>query len=157
MNWDAIGAVAEIAGAVAVVATLFFLTVQIRASNILAAAESRDRAFEQMSRLRHLIASDTDVARVWRLGCLGESLSDDEHLQFTLLAYDHFLIWRSSYQRAELAGRETVVPVSALVRLIRGPKNPNLERVWRDFVETQGFSDDSFAKDVEKRLSESGT
>jgi hypothetical protein len=158
MNWDAIGAVGEIVGAVAVVATLFFLATQIRASNALAAAESRDRSFEQMSRLRHLIASDPDVARIWRLGCLGESLSDDESLRFTQIAHDHFLIWRSSYQRAELARRKTIwVPVSALLRILRDPAHPALESVWQDFVQSAELHNDTFVKQVQQSLSEGGT
>ena len=36
MNWDAIGAVAELIGAVAVLITLVFLTLQLRYANVLA-------------------------------------------------------------------------------------------------------------------------
>ena len=41
MNWDAIGATAELLGAVAVLATLVYLSLQIRQSNKLAEAESQ--------------------------------------------------------------------------------------------------------------------
>ena len=41
MNWDAIGAVSEIIGALAVVITLAYLAVQIRQSNDLLRSESR--------------------------------------------------------------------------------------------------------------------
>ena len=157
MNWEAIGAIGEILGATAVVATLFFLAIQIRASNALAAAERRDRTFEQMSRLRHLLASNPDLARIWRLGCLGESLSEDDYLRFNQVAYDHFLLWRSAYHRAELAGQETMVPVNALVRLIRDPTRPALEPLWREYVQKNGSSTEAFTKHVERLLSESGT
>nr|MDJ0879585.1 hypothetical protein [Halieaceae bacterium] len=41
MNWDAIGAIAEVLGAVAVLVTLIYLSLQIRLSNRLAEAESQ--------------------------------------------------------------------------------------------------------------------
>lgn len=41
MNWDAIGATAEILGALAVLATLVYLSLQIHQSNKLAQAESQ--------------------------------------------------------------------------------------------------------------------
>ena len=41
MNWDAIGAIAEVLGAVAVIVTLVYFALQIRQSNRLAEAESQ--------------------------------------------------------------------------------------------------------------------
>ena len=41
MNWDAVGAVGELVGAVAVVATLVYLARQVQASNRTSAIESR--------------------------------------------------------------------------------------------------------------------
>ena len=38
MNWDAVGAIAELAGAIAVVATLIYLTVQVRQNSDLLSA-----------------------------------------------------------------------------------------------------------------------
>ena len=36
MNWDALGAIAELIGAIAVLVTLVFLTLQLRYANVLA-------------------------------------------------------------------------------------------------------------------------
>jgi hypothetical protein len=41
MNWDAIGAIGEVIGAIAVVATLIYLAIQIRQNNKLLRSESR--------------------------------------------------------------------------------------------------------------------
>jgi hypothetical protein len=143
MNWDAIGAVGEIIAAVAVIGTLFFLAIQIRTSNSLAAADSRDKTFEQFSRWRHLVASDPDIARIWRLGCLGEELSDDERLRFDQLAVDVFIICRVMHHRAELSGRKdgTKVAVDTLVRLIKDPDCPALESIWLKFEKDEPFSE----------------
>jgi len=40
MNWDAVGAIAEVFGATAVLVTLIYFSLQIRQSNRLAEAES---------------------------------------------------------------------------------------------------------------------
>jgi hypothetical protein len=40
MNWDAIGAISEIVGALSVVITLIYLAVQVRMSRIQSAAET---------------------------------------------------------------------------------------------------------------------
>ena len=42
MNWDAIGAIGEILGAIAVVATLFYLAVQIRYARIATVDRNRE-------------------------------------------------------------------------------------------------------------------
>ena len=38
MNWDALGAIAELIGAIAVLVTLVFLTLQLRYANVLASS-----------------------------------------------------------------------------------------------------------------------
>lgn len=47
MNWDAIGAVGEVAGAVGVIATLLYLSAQIRTSNVASKVEAK-LAFQNM-------------------------------------------------------------------------------------------------------------
>ena len=45
MNWDAIGAIGEIDGAIAVVATLFYLAAQIRHGVKIAESDAFERVF----------------------------------------------------------------------------------------------------------------
>lgn len=63
MSWDAIGAIGEVIGAVAVVATLGYLTMQTRQSNLLAraAAERELNAFNQAQ--LHEFSNHADVVR----------------------------------------------------------------------------------------------
>ena len=49
MNWEAIGAIGEIAGAIAVVASLLYLATQIRMSNRIATRDSRKGLISAMS------------------------------------------------------------------------------------------------------------
>ncbi|MGB1141623.1 MAG: hypothetical protein ACPG1A_12040 [Halioglobus sp.] len=46
MNWDAVGAIAETVGGIGVILTLFYLALQIRGSNRVATAQSRQSMTE---------------------------------------------------------------------------------------------------------------
>ena len=60
--WDAIGAVGELVGAGAVVATLFYLVVQVRQSNGLARRSEMNTGQDQISRWRMALASNRQLA-----------------------------------------------------------------------------------------------
>jgi len=64
VNWDAIGAIGEIVGAVAVVATLGYLAVQIRQSTRVARAEISQRMSEQVQNIDVAILSNPDAAEL---------------------------------------------------------------------------------------------
>jgi hypothetical protein len=81
MNWDALAAIGEIVGAGAVLATLGFLAVQIRdgqrlqeESNLLARSAASDKAFDQFTDFRRLLAAGPDVTRIRLAGCSEETL-----------------------------------------------------------------------------------
>ena len=61
MNWDAIGAVAEFVGAIAVVLTLLYLAVQIRQSNRLSRFQSARDVFEQINDNNRLVVEAQDL------------------------------------------------------------------------------------------------
>ena len=61
MNWDAIGAIGEIIGAIAVVATLGYLAVQVRQNTRVAKAEISQRMSEQVQNLDAAILTSPDA------------------------------------------------------------------------------------------------
>ena len=85
MNWDAVGAVAELVGALAVIVTVAYLAVQIRQNT----AGSVREAVTETSRL---IASDPSVARIFWAGLEDRSaLTElDRHRFDALLALTFF-------------------------------------------------------------------
>jgi hypothetical protein len=108
MNWEAVGAVGEVVGAAAVLATLVFLALQIREgqraqreSNTLARSAAADRSFEQFSGFRRLIAGDPDVTRIWLAGCAGEALGATDEERFQQLATDYLFIFAMWIQRTQ--------------------------------------------------------
>jgi hypothetical protein len=64
MNWDAIGAIGEIIGAVAVIATLIYLARQIQQSNRIALAESEISLRNSFGIANQAIYSDAELAKI---------------------------------------------------------------------------------------------
>jgi len=68
MNWDAIGAVGQWVGAIAVVLTLGYLVRQIRDSNVQMRRAELNAAQAQFSQWRQALMRDADLARIWSKG-----------------------------------------------------------------------------------------
>jgi hypothetical protein len=83
MNWEAIGAIGESVGGIAVLVTLLYLAVQIRQTNRM---QRQQICIEQTNRCcaaGHVIATDPDFADVHRKSLQGKELTNTE---FTRLA-----------------------------------------------------------------------
>ena len=64
MTWDAIGAMGEWAGAIAVVATLFYLAKQIRQSNQMSRYSAVRQVMGQFDDLNRLYATEPSIRAV---------------------------------------------------------------------------------------------
>ncbi len=78
MNWDAIGAIAEMLGAVAVFASLVYLAVQIRGSTNQASAQMFQSVASEQARVSDAITGDPENLQVWMKMHRGEAMNDDE-------------------------------------------------------------------------------
>ena len=86
MNWEAFGAVAEVVGAVAVVATLIFLALQMRQSAAAIRAQTHDSAMRGYNELNTLVASRPDLAEMFERGQREpDRLEPTERTQFVFL------------------------------------------------------------------------
>ena len=86
MNWEAVGAVGELLGAVGVIATLGYLALQIRQNTTTVRAGTSAAISESLARLLEVIGSDPRTARLWIRGLGGDpSLDPEDVLQFGLL------------------------------------------------------------------------
>jgi hypothetical protein len=93
MSWDAIAAVAELAGAVGVIASLGYLALQIRhSSNLLEQNTKSVRTNAAVISGNHgadfttTIAMNPEVARLWRTGAARpHELTDEEQFRFDQL------------------------------------------------------------------------
>ena len=91
MNWEAIGAIGEGVGAIGVIASLAYLSVQIRQNtNSIRAAAAREVLHEAQRFLRHL-SSDPEFAELYRRGGADRSsLSEAERYRFDVFVMGAF-------------------------------------------------------------------
>jgi hypothetical protein len=65
VNWEAVGTIAEIIGAVGVIASLLYLAVQIRQSTKVSRAETRKDLYLASRDAILQIASNDELAKIW--------------------------------------------------------------------------------------------
>jgi hypothetical protein len=84
VNWDAIGAIGQIVGAIAVIATLGYLARQIKQQNASTSLNVQNGVLDELSRLNELLASDETLAVLFNKGVFDpDELSDGEAAQFS--------------------------------------------------------------------------
>jgi len=107
MNWEALGAVGEIIGAIGVVSSLVYLAIQIRqnshqvADNTkLARLAARDATTQSFSRYRHLIANSPELAEIYLRGCADyRGLPIADRLRFGAVLQEFFFAYDLLYER----------------------------------------------------------
>ena len=92
LNWDAIGAIGEILGALAVFLTLVYLAVQIRQNTSSVRASTFHECASRAADLTRAIAEHKELARILRtgLGGLEQLEDDDDRFRFVLLLQNMF-------------------------------------------------------------------
>ena len=93
MNWDALGAIGELVGAVAVVVTLLYVGRQIHQANTQTQASARYSFINAYGKMNASITENKDVASVFRRGMDGGHLDEDEALQFFALLGQFLNTW----------------------------------------------------------------
>ena len=108
MNWDAIGAIGEVCGAIAVVVTLVYLAGQLRQNTRALQAASMDSTTQISNDIRETIYSDPAVTKIYLDGL------DDPHCfevvdreRFRLLLNNAFWAIWNTYAQSELGGRDS--------------------------------------------------
>jgi hypothetical protein len=91
MNWDAIGAIAELLASITVIITLIYLTTQVRQANTgLRVAAARDIATANVSWIRS-VREDPEMCKIYRQGLEDiESLKIEDRGRFDLLLIELF-------------------------------------------------------------------
>jgi hypothetical protein len=89
MNWDAIIAVAEILGVIAVIASLVYLAAQVKQSTAVARAAMVHATSELWSSYGQMLASNGELADIYLRGINGEPLSPVEtfRLEYVIEVY----------------------------------------------------------------------
>lgn len=131
MNWDAIGAIGEIVGAVAVVATLGYLAAQTRLSNRLARANTILQLQAENRAHRNALSHDEDLARIVMKAIAGEELTNLELFRYRARSDSSLSFFESIFLQAEVGTitREDFVRFEPVIRgVAKVAKERGLER-----------------------------
>ena len=149
MNWDAIGAIAELVGAVAVVATLVYLATQIRNSNLAARVASRQEMARQYSDFADGLIENPETNRIYRTGLSGGELTDDERILFSTILHKCFWYFSTMYYQVEIYGLADAEWHQSRMMIKRVSNNPGMKAWWQ---EHKGDYDPSFANFMDTEI-----
>jgi len=97
VNWDAIGALAELAGAIGVILTLFYVAHEIRESN----KSSRRAAVQEVLNLNRdvmmQITSSVQASDLWIRAISDQELTPEETNHYHIILYSNVLLWERMY------------------------------------------------------------
>ena len=145
MNWDAVGAVGEVIGGIAVLITVLYLVVQIRQNNKLLQAQHREMnrtAVRDISRPK--IESRDFSELMHKSRTAPDELDEIDTRRVRAQLQDEILTYQSLYLRAKLMGEErmTNTAVHVMCSILD-------EHVIARELFNEGFDSD-FKKAVEK-------
>lgn len=154
MNWEAISAVAEIVGVIAVVASLGYVSVQIRQNTKVARAATRQAISESTENLTSDIISNGEIAEIFVKHMNGEELNAVENLRLQARCYRDMAHWENiHYQFVEgmvlddqwIGFRKNLAALLAI-------------DVYREYWEHESFHySDAFQAEVDSIFEESKT
>jgi hypothetical protein len=88
MSWDAINATAQLISSFAVVASLWYLAVQVHRSTRVAKLAAQDAAATALRDVTKPFSENAEVGRLWRVGLENlEALSPDDKARFYHVAF----------------------------------------------------------------------
>jgi hypothetical protein len=151
INWDAVGAIGEIVGAVAVVVTLGYLAKQMRQANLHTKSQVRQRMIEQTQEELYVIVNDPSIHELF---VRDQTLDPDE--QVRLNAYLVSFMRQREFEWLQhedgVIDKHTYETYYAVIPLLLGTERT---RRWWERFGKQGF-DQGFVREVDGRLISSG-
>jgi hypothetical protein len=88
MNWEAVNAIAQLVSSLGVVASLWYLAVQVHRSTRVTKLAAQDAAAKALRDVTKPFAEDPDVSRLWRTGLEQlETLSAEDKARFFHFAF----------------------------------------------------------------------
>jgi hypothetical protein len=92
VNWEAISAIAEVVGVIAVIASLIYVGLQVKQNTEIARANIVHETNATSLRVNELIAQDASLAAIYRKGTNGVSLEGTDLERFTALV-GMYVVW----------------------------------------------------------------
>ena len=130
MNWQAIGAIGEVLGGIAVILTLLYLAAQIRQNTISNRQTALQTISVQNAEWLSLIVNDADVARIFRSGQYDlESLEKEDAVRYGMLMTQFCRVFDTQYHQY-LTGALTEDLWTSSARSIAFVMNRSGAKLW---------------------------
>ena len=130
MSWEALGALGELVGAAAVVVSLVYLAMQVRAGARATQAETEMEAARMWSEFHARVAHSPDMTRIWDLGHTDPSaMSDRERQRFVWLVAEYFFLVEGLFKQQQ-RGFLSTGTWSAHERTLAGVLENEIVREW---------------------------
>lgn len=139
MNWDAIAAIAEVIGVIAIIASLIYVAIQVRQNTAITRANIINETNADAQRIPELIAQDAELAAIYDKGMHGESLTGADLVRFIALV-EMYLLWLENVDtqfRADLWFKEEDLEdvVDKLSHeFVPMFSTPEVRQWWHDFA-----------------------
>lgn len=139
MDWEAIGAIGEIAGAMGVIATLAYLAIQIRTNM---GWQQRQGFRDAVSNLKDAIARICPNAKLYNSGCANyHGLSEDYQLHFRALMTEKYAAFELFYD-FHSSGDVKIDSVAGINRWMKSDFTKQGVRDWWEDIGRETFSYD---------------
>jgi hypothetical protein len=103
VDWNAVSAIGSIAGAIGVMATLVYVSRQIREQNRALQTTIRDSAFQQLQAWNHQIMADRDLAHLFQRGAIHadwSAMDERDRARLVHVFYSFFKVFENIYLHA---------------------------------------------------------
>jgi hypothetical protein len=154
MHWEAIGAVAELVGAVGVIASLLYLAAQVHTSNRASAVQAKLDSTRLLNDFMDLLIQRPELNRLMIEGRKSlDNLSPDEYQQFSNMSLKAFWFFSAGYfqfRRGTIASNDWFEVLAVLRYWIASPGC----RAWWERLGRSMYGDD-FVAFIESELTRS--
>lgn len=133
MNWEAIGAVGEVLGAVAVVATLLYVSRQIREQSRALTTSVRDSAFQQLAAWNYQLVADEKLSHLFQRGAATDEwgeFSPEERSRLIHVFYSFFKVFENVYLHTEEGSAHHAVWEQNCQVFFAYASKPGCRRYW---------------------------
>ena len=105
MNWDALGAIAELLGALAVFITLVYLTLQIRQNTKAVRASAMNASVGHIATIRRDVYANAELSDIYLRGNADpDLLTDGERIRYRTLVHNMLMSQVNTHAQARYAG-----------------------------------------------------
>jgi hypothetical protein len=134
VNWEAIGAIGEVIGALAVFCTLVYLASQIKQNTRAVQSSALDSTINIINTVRQSIYENDDVAQVYIKGLSSpDELSDLERVKFRLLLHNQLLSQSHIFAQTKFSNLLTSEWSAQKAILKRVLNSPGGQWFWENF------------------------